>query len=49
MTELTVNYHTARFIARYGSEAYYRHNEQLMFYQRQTELIRQIEELETEV
>lgn len=49
VTELTVNYHTARFIARYGSEAYYRHNEQLMFYQRQTELIRRIEELETEV
>lgn len=49
VTELTVNYHTARFIARYGSEAYYRHNEALMFYQRQTEIIRQLEALETEV
>lgn len=49
VTELTVSYHAARFISRYGSEAYYRHNEQLMFYQRQTELIRRIEALETDV
>ena len=49
VTELTVNYYTARFIARYGSEAYYRHNEALMFYQRQTEIIRELEKLETEV
>ena len=46
VTELTVNYHTARFIARYGSEAYYRHNEALMFYQRQTEIIRELERME---
>lgn len=49
VTELTVNYHTARFIARYGSSAYYRHSEELMFYQRQTEIIRRLEELETGV
>ena len=47
VTELTVNYHTARFIARYGSPAYYRHSDELMFYQRQTEIIRRLEELET--
>lgn len=48
VTELTVNWYAARFILRYGCEAYYHHNEGLMFYQRQTELIRQIELLELE-
>lgn len=46
VTELTVSWYAARFIARYGSEAYYRHNEALMFYQRQTEIIRRLEALE---
>ena len=48
ITELTVNWYAARFISRYGSEAYYRHNEALMFYQRQTEIIKQIELMEQE-
>lgn len=48
VTELTVNWYAARFISRYGSEAYYRHNEALMFYQRQTEIIKQIELMEQE-
>lgn len=46
VTELTVNWYTARFIARYGCEAYYRHNRELMFYERQTEIIKQLSELE---
>jgi len=49
VTELTADYYTARFIARYGSPAYYRHNEELMFYQRQTEIIRRLEALESEL
>ena len=49
VTELTVNYFAARFISRYGCEAYYRHNEALMLYQRQTEIIKQLEQLETEL
>ena len=49
VTELTVSHYAARFIARYGCEAYYRHNESLLFYQRRTEIIRQIGQLETDV
>ena len=49
VTELTVSHYAARFIARYGCEAYYRHNEALLFYQRRTEIIRQIGQLETDV
>ena len=43
VTELTVNVCTARFIARYGCESYYKYNEEMMFYQRQTDIIRRIE------
>ncbi len=46
VTEMTVNVHTARFIARYGCDAYYRHNQELMFYERQTQIIRQLEKME---
>ncbi len=46
VTEMTVHSHMARFIARYGCDAYYRHNRELMFYERQTEIIRQLEALE---
>lgn len=52
VTELTMNYHAARFISRFGSEAYFKHNKKLMFYERQKELIFEIEQLkldETEV
>jgi hypothetical protein len=46
VTELTMNYHAARFISRFGSEAYFKHNKELMFYERQKELILEIEQLE---
>lgn len=46
VTELTISWYAARFIARYGSEAYYRHNESLMLYQRHSEIIRQLSELD---
>ena len=46
VTELTVGWYSARFIARYGCEAYYRHNKELMFYERQTEIIRELELME---
>jgi len=45
VTELTANYYTARFIARYGCESYYKYNEELMFYKRRTEIIRRMEAL----
>ena len=46
VTELTVNYYTARFIGHYGCDKYYMHNKQLQFAQRQMEIARQVEDLE---
>jgi hypothetical protein len=46
VTELTVNYHSAHFIARYGCKEYFAHNKALLFYERQKELIQNIGELD---
>jgi hypothetical protein len=46
VTELTSNCQTARFISRYGNEAYFRHNKELLVYERQKELIIEIESLD---
>ena len=48
VTELTMNYHSARFISRFGSKEYFRHNKELLFYERQKELSLEIERLEIE-
>ena len=48
VTELTINPHSARFISRYGCDKYFAHNKELLFYERQREIIREIEELELE-
>ena len=49
VTELSAGWYSARFISRYGCDSYYRHSDELMFYERQTEIIRQLEKLETEL
>ena len=46
VTELTINAHSARFISRYGCTEYFEHNKELLFYERQQEIIREIEELD---
>ena len=46
VTELTINPYASRFLSRYGSEAYFRHNKELLFYERQKELIAELEDLE---
>lgn len=46
MTELTINYYAATFISRYGCDAYFTHNQELLFYERQQEIISQLESLE---
>ena len=38
VTELTVNEITSRFISHYGCDSYYRHNKDLMFYERNKEI-----------
>ena len=45
VTELTANRNSASFISRYGCEEYFRHNKDLLFYERQIDIRRQIEEL----
>ncbi len=49
VTELTVNYYTARFIGHYGCDKYYMHNKELQLAQRQTELEKQVNALGWEV
>ena len=48
VTELTADSHSAHFIARYGSEGYYRHNQALQVYERQQTILREIDALEDE-
>lgn len=42
VTEMTVNYHTAKFISRYGCDKYFEHNKELLVYERQQELLSEI-------
>ena len=49
VTELTISYYGAHFISRYGCKEYFNHNKELLFYERQKEIIREIENLELEV
>ena len=46
VTELTISYYGAHFISRYGCKEYFNHNKELLFYERQKELIQQIENLD---
>lgn len=48
VTELTINHHAARFISRYGCPAYFKHNKQLLFYERQKEIAQELELLDLE-
>ena len=43
VTELTAGFYSARFISRYGCKEYFDHNKELLFYERQKEIIREIE------
>lgn len=45
VTELTASYYGARFISRYGCDEYFRHNKELLFFERQREIIHKIDEL----
>lgn len=46
MSELTTNYYTNKFIAFNGCDAYFKHNKDLLFYQRQIDIIKVLEEVE---
>ncbi len=46
VTELTANRHSAHFISRYGCDEYFAHNKELLFYERQREIVTALENLE---
>lgn len=46
VTELTISYYGARFISQHGSKEYFEHNKELLFYERQKEIIEKMEQLE---
>ena len=48
VTELTISYYGAHFISRYGCREYFAHNKELLFYERQKEIITELEKLELE-
>lgn len=48
VTELTRGSYAAHFISRHGCPEYFRHNKELLFYERQNEILREIEEIDPE-
>lgn len=48
VTELAADPVTARFIAEYGCEQYYRHDKELMFYERRVEIIDELKRLDSQ-
>ncbi|MBR3963409.1 MAG: AAA family ATPase [Oscillospiraceae bacterium] len=46
VTELTISYYGAHFISRYGCKEYFAHNKELLFYERQKEIITELENFE---
>lgn len=46
VTELTISYYAAHFISSYGCKEYFNHNKELLFYERQKEIITQLENLD---
>ena len=49
VAELTMSYCGTHFISRYGCKEYFAHNKELLFYERQKEIIQQIEALEMDL
>ena len=47
-TELTANYYTAKFIGEFGGGDYNKYNQELLFYERKTQLIKEIDALSLE-
>lgn len=45
VTELTISYYGSHFISRYGCDEYFKHNKELLFYERQQHIIMELENL----
>jgi hypothetical protein len=48
VTELTISYYGALFISHYGCKEYFAHNKELLFHERQKEIIQKLEQLKLE-
>ena len=48
ITEFTSNTNISKFIGKYGLEEYYKHNRELLFYERNQELMKEISKLDEE-
>ena len=46
VTELTINSYASKFIGRYGCPEYFAHNKELLFYERQQDIITELEKLD---
>ena len=46
VTELTANYYSSKFISRYGCKKYFEHNKELLFYERNKEIVKEILKLD---
>ena len=46
VTEMTVRYYCAKFITKFGCEEYFKHNQDLLFYERKQELLSEISALD---
>ena len=43
VTDLTASSYAAQFIAHYGCPEYFKHNKELLFYERQLEIVKELE------
>lgn len=43
VTELTLSYYGTHYISRYGCQEYFKHNKELLFYERQKEIIKEVQ------
>ncbi len=48
VTELTISFYGVHFISRYGCKEYFAHNKELLFYERQKEIISEIADFDIE-
>lgn len=46
VTELTANYYSSSFIAKFGCDEYFKHNKNLLFFERQQEISAELDKLE---
>ena len=46
VTELTRGFYSAHFLSRHGCDKYFKHNKELLFYERQNSILREIENID---